>query len=213
MTGAAIPRGILSVGLTESTDPWAREAQGSLYMAIREETRVEVVRSEAIYQGRVIQVRKDTIRTAEGKEVERDIVVHGGAVVIVAVLGEELLFVRQYRHAAGEELLELVAGGVEPGEDPAETAGRELQEEAGFKAGRLTKLGEIYSAPGFCSELLHLYLAEDLSPSRLPGDDDEEITVERMRLDEAVQAALAGKFRDAKTLAGVLLYAERLRTR
>ncbi|HEY3364621.1 MAG TPA: NUDIX hydrolase [Symbiobacteriaceae bacterium] len=174
---------------------------------------MEVIRSEEIYQGRVIKLRKDTIRTADGKEVQRDVIVHDGAVVIVAVEGDDLLFVRQYRHAAGEELLELVAGGMEPGEDPAETAGRELQEEAGFKAGKLTKLGEIFSAPGFCSELLHLYLAEELTPSKLPGDDDEEIEVERMSLDAAIQMALAGQFRDAKTLAGVLLYAQRRQTR
>jgi ADP-ribose pyrophosphatase len=169
---------------------------------------VERVKSEPIYQGHVIKVRKDTLRTPEGKEFARDVVEHRGAVVLVAVDGEELLFVRQYRYAAGESLLELVAGTREPGEQPEVTAGRELQEEAGFKAGRITKLGEFYSAPGFCSELLHLYLAEELTPSRLPGDEDEEIEVERYTLDQVIRMALAGEIRDAKTLAGVLLYAQ-----
>jgi ADP-ribose pyrophosphatase len=172
---------------------------------------VERIRSEEIYRGRVVALRQDTIRTADGKELQREVVAHPGAVVVVAVDGDQLLFVRQYRYAAGEELLELVAGTLEPGEDPAETAGRELQEEAGYKAARLTKLAEFYSAPGFCSELLHLYLAEELTPCRLPGDEDEEIEVERCSLDEAVRMALSGKIRDAKTLAGVLLYAERRR--
>ena len=169
---------------------------------------MELLKSEEIYQGYAIKVRKDTVRMSDGKEFTRDVVSHPGAVVIVAVEGGELLFVRQYRHAAGEALLELVAGTREPGEEPQTTAEREIQEEAGYKAGKITKIGEFFSAPGFCSELLHLYLAEDLSPSRLPGDEDEEIEVERYTLQEALRMALAGEIRDAKTLAGVLLYAQ-----
>lgn len=169
---------------------------------------MERIRSEEIHRGRVFTVRRDTLRTADGKELVRDVVGHPGAVVVLAVDGDQLLFVRQYRYAAGESMLELVAGTCEPGEEPLVTAGRELQEEAGFKAGRLTKIGEFFSAPGFCSELLHLYLAEELTPSRLPGDEDEEIEVERIRLGDAVRMCLTGQFRDAKTLAGVLLYAQ-----
>jgi ADP-ribose pyrophosphatase len=167
------------------------------------------VGSEEIYRGRVVTLRKDTIRTAEGKELQREVVAHPGAVVVLAEEGGELLFVRQYRYAAGEELLELVAGTLEPGEAPEATAARELQEEAGYKAGRMVKLGEFYSAPGFCTELLHLYLAEELTPSRLPGDEDEQIEVVRLSPDEAIQMAVGGHLRDAKTLAGVLLYAQR----
>lgn len=169
---------------------------------------MERLKSEEIFRGRVIALRRDTIRTADGKELQREVVAHPGAVVVIAAEGDDLLFVRQYRYAAGEELLELVAGTCEPGEEPEVTAGRELQEEAGFKAGRLTKLVAFYSAPGFCSELLHLYMADDLTPSRLPGDEDEEIEVVRIPVAEAVRMALAGEFRDAKTLAGVLLYAQ-----
>ena len=107
------------------------------------------IASDEIYRGRVVTLRKDTIRTAEGKELKREVVAHPGAVVVLAEEGGDLLFVRQYRYAAGEELLELVAGTLEPGEEPAVTAARELQEEAGYKAGRLIKLGEFFSAPGF----------------------------------------------------------------
>ncbi len=164
------------------------------------------IRQEEVYRGRVITVRRDTVQL-DGRERAWDVVAHPGAVVVLAVDGDELLFVRQYRYAAGEELLELVAGTCEPGEDPAATAERELQEEAGFRAERLTKLGEFYSAPGFCTEKLHLYVAEDLTPSRLPMDDDEQITLVRLSLDEALRMAVAGELRDAKTLAGVLLYA------
>jgi ADP-ribose pyrophosphatase len=159
-----------------------------------------------IYQGRVITLRKDTVRMIDGQVFEREVVAHPGAVVVIAVLGEELLFVRQYRYAANESLLELVAGTLEPGEDPYDTADRELQEEVGFKAGRLTKLGEFFSAPGFCTELLHLYLAEELSPSQLPCDDDEAITVERFTLPAALAMVSAGHLRDAKSLAGLLFY-------
>lgn len=166
------------------------------------------VRSEEIFRARVFTLRKDTLRFEDGREMERVVVAHPGAVVVVAVEGSDLFFVRQPRYAAGETLLELVAGTLEPGEEPAVTAGRELQEEAGFKAARLTKLGEFYSAPGFCSELLHLYLAEELTPSRLPGDEDEEISVERYSIDEALAMARRGEFRDAKTLAGLLLYVQ-----
>jgi len=174
---------------------------------------LERVRSEEIYQGRLIRVRKDTLRTKDGREVQRDVVVHPGAVVVVAVDGDDLLFVRQYRYAAGETLLELVAGALEPGEDPAQTAVRELQEEAGFRAGRLTKLGEFYSSPGFTTEILYLYLAEDLSPSRLPGDEDEEIQVVRLSFSQAMELAASGQIRDAKTLAGIFLYAQHRQTR
>ncbi len=170
---------------------------------------MERIGSEEIYRGRVVTLRRDTVRTPEGKELQREVVVHPGAVVVLAEEGGALLFVKQYRHAAGEELLELVAGTLEAGEDPAETAARELQEEAGYRAGRLTKLAEFYSAPGFCSELLHLYLAQELTPSRLPGDEDEQITLVRLRLEEALAMAVRGEIRDAKTLAGVLLYAQR----
>lgn len=171
---------------------------------------MERIRTEEIYRGRVVTLRRDTIRTAEGKELQREVVAHPGAVVVVAEHEGRLLFVRQYRYPTDEELLELVAGTCEPGEEPVVTAGRELQEEAGFKAGRLTKIGEFYSAPGFCSELLHLYMAEDLTESRLPGDEDEEIAVEWIDRESAVRMALEGKIRDGKTLAGVLLY-DRLR--
>lgn len=174
---------------------------------------MERIKSEEIYRGRVVNIRKDILRTENGTELQRDVVEHPGAVVVLAVDQGELLFVKQYRYAAGEDLLELVAGTLEPGEAPDATAGRELQEEAGFKAGRLTKLAEFYSAPGFCSELLHLYLAEDLTPSRLPGDEDEQIELVRMSLADALAEAVSGRLRDAKTLAGVLLYAQRQQAR
>jgi ADP-ribose pyrophosphatase len=165
--------------------------------------------SRTIYEGRLLSLREDRLRSAEGTDLTRVVVAHPGAVVVIAVLEGDLLFVKQYRYAADEELLELVAGTLEPGEDPGETAQRELQEEAGYKAGRMQKLGEFYSAPGFCNELLHLYLADELTPSRLPGDADELIELIRLPVAAALEMALNGQLRDAKSIAGVLLYAVR----
>lgn len=164
------------------------------------------VNREEIYKGHVIDLYRDTLRTPEGKEITRDLVSHKGAVVVLAVDGEELLFVRQYRYPAEQSLLECVAGGLEEGEEPAGAADRELQEEIGYKAGRLTKLSAFYSAPGFCNELLHLYLAEELTPSKLAGDEDEQIEIVRLTLDQALAMARSGEIRDAKTLAALLFW-------
>lgn len=167
-----------------------------------------VLQTREIHTSRVFSVREDQVEMPNGRVVTRDVVVHPGAVVVLALTPEgKIPFVRQYRHPAGEDLLELVAGTVEPGEDLAEAARRELQEEAGYRAARMTKLAEYYSAPGFCTELLHLYLAEDLEPGKLPADDDEDIEVELLTPQEALDAALSGRIRDSMSLAGVLLYA------
>lgn len=166
-----------------------------------------VIDSKEVHTARYFSLREDRVEMPDGRVVTRDVVVHPGAVVVIGLTADgRIPFVRQYRHAAGEDMLELVAGTLEPGEDPAETAHRELQEEAGYKAARMTKLAEFYTAPGFCSELMHLYLAEDLEPSKLPADDDEEIEVELLTPEEAMNAARTGLLRDAKSLAGVLLY-------
>lgn len=168
------------------------------------------VASREIYRGHVLVVTEDRIRLPDGHETSRSVVWHPGAVVMLARdEGGRVLFVRQFRYAAGAALLELPAGTLEAGEDPAVTAQRELQEEVGYRAGRLEKLAEFYSAPGFCSELMHLYLATDLAPSRLDGDDDEDLDVIALPLPEAIERARRGEFRDAKTLVGILLYAAR----
>lgn len=176
--------------------------------------RQTLVSSTEVAAGRAFKVRRDVIALPDGRQFTRDVVVHPGAVVIAPVLPDgRLVLVRQWRHAAGEALLELPAGTLEPGEAPETTAHRELQEEAGYRAGRLTKLAEFWTAPGFCTELMHLYLAEDLTPSRLAGDDDEEIEVETVLLAEAAAMALSGRIRDAKSICGILLAAGRLGVR
>lgn len=160
-----------------------------------------------IHEGRTIKVTQDQIRLPWGQEVTRDLVMHPGAVVVLPVLPDgRIALVRQYRYPAEQELLEAVAGTLEPGEAPTLTAARELQEEAGYKAGHLEPLGAFYSAPGFCNEKLHLFLATDLTPSRLPGDDDERIDLELYTRAEAMALASRGEIQDAKTLAALLLW-------
>jgi ADP-ribose pyrophosphatase len=173
--------------------------------------RMETLTSQHAYTGVRVSVRRDTLLTAGGGERPIDVVVHPGGVVVIAEDRGEMLLVRQHRHPVGETLLELPAGTREPGEDPMETARRELQEEAGFRAGRLTKIAEFYTAPGFSTELLLLYVAEELVPAPLPRDEGEEIAVVRVPCAEAVAMARHGELRDAKTIIGLLLYGEQPR--
>lgn len=156
-----------------------------------------------------ITLRRDRVRAvATGLEFERVVVEHPGAVCVVPLTAAgEVLLVRQWRYAAGEALLEVVAGTLEPGEEPIDCADREIQEEAGVKAERLTLLGSFFSAPGFCTEILHVFLAEGLTESRLPADFDEDLEVVRLPLDEALAQAQSGGFRDAKTICALALAA------
>ena len=161
----------------------------------------ETVSSERLYEGRIVSVRRDTQRLADGREAAREVVEHAPAVVILAFDEEgRIVFVRQWRSPAGRPLLELPAGGVEPGEDPRACAARELQEEAGLKPGALEPLPSFYVAPGWATEYLYGFLARDCEPSRLPGDDDERLVVERYSLGEAMDLIAAGEIEDAKSI-------------
>jgi ADP-ribose diphosphatase len=163
--------------------------------------------------------RVDTIERADGSRGTRDLVGHPGAVAILALDDEEqILLVRQYRVAVGEALLEIPAGTLDVApdgtvEDPDVAAPRELEEETGARAGTWQKIATFYTAPGFASELMHLYLATDLRAAdgeRLQPDEDEHLELERMPWRDALAAAERGEFRDAKTLVG-LLWLARLR--
>jgi ADP-ribose pyrophosphatase len=166
----------------------------------------ETLHSKFIYHGLVFDIRQDEIRLPDGKSAQVDVVVHGGAVVLVPFDSEgRVWFVRQYRHAAGDTILELPAGTLEAGETPEHSALREIREEIGMSAGRLQKIGEFYLAPGYSSEYSYIYLATDLKPDPLPGDEDEFISVEPMKLDEVFALVEAKKIHDAKTLAALLL--------
>ena len=134
------------------------------------------ISSRYAYNGHNIRLRVDEVILPSGKETVREVIEHNGAVAIVAIDTEKnILLVRQFRHAAGKELLEIPAGGIDPGETPEDTARREMQEETGYTPGKLELLGGFYSAPGYASEYLYLFLATGLMPARLVAEDTEEI--------------------------------------
>lgn len=154
-------------------------------------------------------MRVDTVLTADGGMSTREIVEHSDCIAVIPIDADgKILLVKQYRKAVEKELLELPAGGIDPGEDPETAVQRELREEIGYKAGKLEKLGGFYSAPGYSSEYLYIYLASDLAPSRLQAEDTEGISVSRVTLDEAAKLVRAGELCDSKSLAGLFLFQE-----
>jgi len=166
----------------------------------------ELIRSEPLLQGRAFKIRRDTMKTPDGRETIFDIVEHGGSVVLVPLDGDgNLLLVRQYRHAAGMDMLELPAG-TRDGEEPfEECAAREIREETGMQAGKLTHIGSFYLAPGYSTEYMGVFLATDLINNPLEADDDEFLSVEKIPVRKAFQSAERGEIPDAKSLAALLL--------
>ncbi len=160
--------------------------------------------SRYLYRGRIINLRLDEIEVAQ-KPTRREVVEHPGAVVILAVdQKENVILVRQYRHPAGRELLEVPAGMLEPEEDPLHCARRELAEETGLGGSSWRSLGHCYSSPGFCTEIFHFFAVKDLHPASGEPDEDEELHVVRIPLAEARRMALTGVITDAKTLIALL---------
>src|SRR2546421_7651004 len=166
----------------------------------------ETVGTEYVYRGRVVTVRIDTVRTADGREIRREVVEHHGAVAIVPRLdAETILMIRQFRQAVGEELLEIPAGTLETGEDADACAARELEEEIGYRAGRLQRMFSQYLAPGYSNEVLHAYLGQDLTLTAVRPDEDEQIEVVRVRVSDIEPMILDGRIRDAKSIAALLV--------
>ena len=168
---------------------------------------MKVTDSRVVYRGSVFSVRRDEISMPDGTTAVREVADHADAVAVVAVDGEgNVLLERQYRHPAGKVLLEIPAGSIEPGEDPEEAVRREMQEETGFLPRTVKRLGGFYSAPGWVTEYLYLYLAADLVPSRLMAEDTEEIKLEIVPPDQVPELIRSGEIEDSKTVAGLLLY-------
>jgi len=167
---------------------------------------IETLRSETKYKGKAFSVRQDQLRLPNGRISKLDIVDHVGAVTIFPIDSDgNVWFVEQYRHATEGVLLELPAGTLEDGETPAACAQREIQEEIGMIAGSMQKIGEFFMLPGYSTEYMHIYLATDLSPSELPGDEDEFLRVERIHITRVLDMAWENKFQDGKTLAALIL--------
>ncbi len=171
---------------------------------------ITIKNSRTIFQGDIFDVRIDSIRQ-DDLEYDRDIVIHPGSAVIVPLFDDlTVALVRQYRHAAGQYLLELPAGTLEKGETPEEAAIRELEEEIGWRAGKIEKLSSFFVSPGFLSEEMHLFIAQNLTESIQNLDEDEALTFERLPLTNAILMAASGQLRDAKTIAGLFLAAKKL---
>jgi ADP-ribose pyrophosphatase len=164
----------------------------------------QVVESRRLYEGRVVSLRVDRVKLPSGRSTIREVVEHAPVVAIVALDGQgNVLLVRQYRLPVQQSLLEIPAGGVDPGESPEEAAQRELQEETGQRAGRLEHLCSFFASPGYCDEYMHLYLATALEPSVLTADADESIEVVCLPLSEALRLIERGEIRDVKTIVGL----------
>ena len=161
--------------------------------------------SETVFQGKLLQVKCDTVRLPDGKSATREYVEHNGAVMIIPVLASgELVMERQYRYVMRRHCIEFPAGKIDPGEEPLATARRELQEECGLTGGAWRELAVFWTTPGFCRERMHLFAAEGVVRGEPSPAEDEELELVRWPLGE-VGERLA-EIEDAKTLAGLLLY-------
>ena len=170
-----------------------------------------VLASERVYEGRILNLRVDEIRTSTGVEALREIVENGSAVAMVALDDQQrVVLVKQYRHAVRSIVIEIPAGKLDGDEDPLEGAQRELREETGFRAGRFEQLGSFYPAPAWSTEFVYLYLATDLTPGPTHLEDDEAIELLHVPLAEAIEMIHSGAIIDGKTIAALLLAQQRI---
>ena len=169
----------------------------------------EVISSRVVFEGRVVKLRVDTVRTVDGRKSTREVIEHAPCVAVVAVdASGNVLLVRQYRQALGKELLEIPAGGIDAGEDPEAAVVREMQEETGFRPGKMVRLCGVYTTPGFCNEYLYVFLATDLTAARLYAEDTPGIEVVPVPLADIPALVASGRIEDSKTIAGLLFYLE-----
>jgi ADP-ribose pyrophosphatase len=163
--------------------------------------------SQQIYQGHAVNIRVDTVEKAGGRETTRDVVEHSDCVAVVAIDEQDnIILVRQFRHPVGRFLLEIPAGGIDPGEEPLDSVRRELQEEIGYFPRRIDKLGGFYSIPGYGTEYLHCFFATDLVTGRLIAEDTEDIELVRVSPGEIPRLITSGEICDAKSIAALLMF-------
>ncbi len=173
-----------------------------------------VLSSKTVYDGRAVKLRVDTIQLPDGRETTREVVEHRECVAIIAADADgKVLLVNQYRHPTEKKLLEIPAGGIDGNEEPAEAVRREMQEETGYLPRKTERLGGFYSAPGFCTEYLHLFLATELVPSQLYAEDTQSITLVRVPVADIPGLITSGRICDAKSIAGLLTYLEYQKSR
>jgi len=194
------------------TKPAAKKSPPS-----RTGARTKVLSSKIVFKGKVFSVHRDEVIEPSGVENIREVIRHNGSVVILAVDESrnaddpDVILERQYRHAAGQFLLELPAGRVEPGEATLAAAKREMIEETGYRAKRWTLLAKYFASPGFLGEWMQIYLARDIRDGKAQPEADEQIEVTRMPLSEALALVSANKIHDGKTLIGLMLFDRLLR--
>jgi ADP-ribose pyrophosphatase len=185
-------------------------------LPVRSAENAHVLSSKVSYQGPLFRVLTEEVSEPDGKQTTRDIIRHNGSIVILAVdtskgrKDPRVIMEQQYRHAAGQYLIELPAGKLEPGEDSLEGAKRELIEETGYRAKHWTKLVKYFASPGFLGEWMQVYLAEGLTRGEAEPEDDESIDVAAIPLSKILKLIEKGKILDGKTLVSIMLY-DRLR--
>lgn len=166
----------------------------------------KTVKKNYLYEGKILSLRKDDALTADGKPCIREIIEHSGGACVLYVEDGKVLLVRQYRYAYGESIYEIPAGKLDKGEDPAVAAARELEEEAGLKAGRLEKLFVIYPTPGYTNEKIYLYRAFDCQKTVAHLDDGEFLDVVYLSLDRVKEMLKNGQINDSKTIIALQAY-------
>ena len=168
--------------------------------------RKDLIKSKRVYDGQIIRVRVDEVQI-NGRETTREVIEHGGSAAVLPLIGSMIIMEKQYRHAIGRELYEIPAGMLEKDESPKECATRELFEETGYKAGKIEPLGKCYMTPGYCTEMIHFFIATELNG---PGSDkmdlDEQITIIKIKISDAIKMILNGEIQDAKTAYAILAY-------
>ena len=172
----------------------------------------ELIESQNIFTGAVFSVERDRLREENGSEIVREVVRHAGGAGCLPLFDDgRVALVKQYRHPARRELLEIPAGRIEAGETPVECAAREVEQEIGFRVGRIEPLADFYSTPGFCEERLYVYLATELEQAEQNLDHDEFVEIVYLPLNEAVAMAERGEIEDSKTIIALLLAARKVR--
>ena len=171
----------------------------------------KTISTERIYEGKILNLRKDTVEIKDGKLASREIIEHNGAVAILAVTDDNrIVMVSQYRKACEKELLEIPAGKLEKGEDPKDAALRELKEETGYVPGTVEYMTRFYNAAGYSSEMITLYMCRDLIKGEASPDEDEDIELSEIDIDTLYDMCLKGEIEDSKTIIGVLMAKEKM---
>ena len=166
----------------------------------------KTIKSRQIYEGKIINLRVDEVILPNGQKASREIIEHPGAVAAIPLLpGGKIILIKQFRKPVEEVIYEIPAGKLESGEGPEQCMERELEEETGYRAGKLRKLLSYYPSPGFSSELIHLFLATDLEKKKQNLEEDEFLEMVILEFDESLRMIEKGKIRDGKTIIGLFL--------